>query len=57
MPDSTFTPDEVEQRREDYRFSWEVGRRIMARPGFMQILHMRKAELDRLYSVGDSAED
>jgi hypothetical protein len=43
----TLTDDEAARAIDrDYRFSYEVGQRIMARPGFMDGLREKMAELD-----------
>lgn len=37
----------AEQRARDYKLTREVGERIMARPGFMEMVDAQRAEIDR----------
>lgn len=50
----TLTDGEAQQTIDaDYKFSYIVGQRMMARPGFEDMLRERQAELDKKYPKGE----
>lgn len=49
MPEPTYTPEQVAEREAELRRSWEIGLRVLARPGFTDMLRERLADLDRRY--------